>query len=87
MKPFIKKKTNILDSILILKMLFYDQNANIKEKLIFLTSNIVAQINHEKNCNGESIPFVTKFTLLGVFLDGYLHFGLLSISLSALKST
>ncbi len=46
-----------------------------------LNTNLDAQVIPEIKCNGEEIPFVSKFTLLGVILDEYLTFDLHTISL------
>ena len=46
-----------------------------------LNTNIDAINNIEIKCDGENIPFVQKFTLLGVTLDEYLTFDLHTITL------
>ena len=46
-----------------------------------MNTNIDAHYDIEIKCNDESIPFVKKFTLLGVILDEYLTFDLHTISL------
>ena len=46
-----------------------------------LNSNIDRHINLEIKCNDTLIPFVDKFTLLGVVLDNYLQFDQQSITL------
>ena len=46
-----------------------------------LNTNMDALGDLEIKCDGELIPFVNKFTLLGVILDEYLTFDLHSISL------
>ena len=46
-----------------------------------LNTNIDAINNIEIKCDGENVPFVQKFTLLGVTLDQYLTFDLHTIAL------
>lgn len=46
-----------------------------------LNTNIDAINNIEIKCDGENVPFVQKFTLLGVTLDEYLTFDLHTIAL------
>ena len=48
-------------------MLFKWKNS---PKLDELNTNILATNNLEVKCNGELIPFVKKFTLLGVIISG-----------------
>ena len=50
-------------------------------KLDILNTNLDAVNNLEIKCNGELIPIVTKFTLLGVSIDQYLNFDQHTISL------
>jgi hypothetical protein len=52
-----------------------------QRQIDILNTNLDAQLKPEIKCNGEQIPFVTKFTLLGVILDEYLTFDLHTISL------
>ena len=47
-----------------------------QQKFDQLNTNIDAINNIEIKCDGENIPFVQKFTLLGVTLDEYLTFDL-----------
>ena len=54
--------------------------------LVFMTfdvmnTNLDAQINVVIKCNNQLIPFVKKFTLLGVTLDEFLTFDIHTISL------
>ena len=50
-------------------------------RIDLLNSNIDRHINLEIKCNDTLIPFVDKFTLLGVVLDNYLQFDQQSINL------
>jgi len=52
-----------------------------QRQIDILNTNLDAQLKPEIKCNDEQIPFVTKFTLLGVVLDEYLTFDLHTISL------
>jgi hypothetical protein len=52
-----------------------------QQKFDQLNTNIDAINNIEIKCDGENIPFVQKFTLLGVTLDEYLTFDLHTITL------
>ena len=52
-----------------------------QRQIDILNTNLDAQLKPEIKCNGEQIPFVTKFTLLGVILDEYLTFDLHTIAL------
>ena len=52
-----------------------------QQKFDQLNTNINAINNIEIKCDGENIPFVQKFTLLGVTLDEYLTFDLHTIAL------
>ena len=52
-----------------------------QEKIDFLNTNIDALNILSLDCNGEQIPFVKKFTLLGVLIDEYLTFDLHTIQL------
>ena len=52
-----------------------------QKRIDILNTNIDAQRDIEIKCNGELIPFVKKFTLLGVILDEYLTFDLHTISM------
>ena len=46
-------------------------------------TNLDAHTNYEIKCNDVNVPFVKKFTLLGVTLDEYLIFDTHTISLCA----
>ena len=48
-----------------------------------LNTNLDAHTNYEIKCNDVNVPFVKKFTLLGVTLDEYLIFDTHTISLCA----
>ena len=50
-------------------------------KLDELNTNTDALNNLQLKCNGETVPFVKKFTLLGVVIDEYLNFDLHTIAL------
>jgi hypothetical protein len=52
-----------------------------QQKFDQLNTNIDSISNIEIKCDGENIPFVQKFTLLGVTLDEYLTFDLHTIAL------
>ena len=52
-----------------------------QEKVDFLNTNLDALNTLNLVCNGEQIPFVKKFTLLGVLIDEYLTFDLHTIQL------
>jgi hypothetical protein len=52
-----------------------------QRQIDILNTNLDAQLKPEIKCNGEQIPFATKFTLLGVILDEYLTFDVHTISL------
>jgi hypothetical protein len=51
-----------------------------QRKIDLLNTNLDAHSKPEIKCNNEIIPFVNKFTLLGVILDEYLVFDLHTIS-------
>ena len=51
-----------------------------QRKLDLLNTNLDAHYKHEIKCKNEIVPFVNKFTLLGVVLDEYLTFDLHTIS-------
>jgi hypothetical protein len=52
-----------------------------QRKFDLLNTNLDAHYKPEIKCNNETIPFVNKFTLLGVILDEYLTFDLHTISI------
>jgi hypothetical protein len=52
-----------------------------QRKLKLPNINIDSHFKLEIKCDGESIPFVKKITLLGIILDEYLCFDTLTISL------
>jgi hypothetical protein len=52
-----------------------------QRKTDLLNTNIDSHVQYEIKCNGERVPFVKKFTLLGVILDEYLTFDLHTISI------
>ena len=52
-----------------------------QEKVDFLNTNLDALNTLNLVCNREQIPFVKKFTLLGVLIDEYLTFDLHTIQL------
>ena len=51
-----------------------------QRKFDMLNTNIDAILDLEIKCDGEKIPFVKKFTLLGIILDEFLTFDLHTIS-------
>jgi len=52
-----------------------------QRKFDLLNTNLDAHYKPEIKCNNETIPFVNKFTLLGVIFDEYLTFDLHTISI------
>ena len=52
-----------------------------QRKIDLLNTNLDSHFKPEIKCNNETIPFVNKFTLLGVILDEYLTFDLHTISI------
>ena len=52
-----------------------------QRKFDLLNTNLDSHFKPENKCNNETIPFVNKFTLLGVILDEYLTFDLHTISI------
>ena len=52
-----------------------------QKQIDVMNTNLDAQINVLIKCNNQLIPFVKKFTLLGVTLDEFLTFDVHTISL------